>query len=106
MADEVPTFTVDITPILAARLRAWGRQMSAAGRLPEFVAAVEEMNERLKTSPHVWGDPLKDYNTLRASEMRGLIPGWFMVWYGVATEARYVRVRDIQPAPGSPLSPA
>ena len=79
--------------------------MKAAGRGLEFKIAMKEMNRRLESDPERWGDPLRQYLHLRGLEARGMIPGWLLIWYGVATDAREVRVRDIQPAPGSPLLP-
>jgi hypothetical protein len=52
-----------------------------------------------------WGDPLRSYPVIRAVDMRGMIPKWLLVWYGVHEQARQVVVRQLLPAPGSPLSP-
>jgi hypothetical protein len=103
MADDSLRFTVNTPPELLSRLRDWSQAMSAVGRRKYYVAALKEMNERLEQTPALWGDPLKEYEHIHAFEIRGMIPGWFLVWYGVDTQARIVIVRDIQPAPGSPL---
>jgi hypothetical protein len=104
MADRPSVFSIHTPPHLLARLKVWTIEMKASGRGIEYLAALKELNHRLETDPDRWGDPLRQYHYMRGLEARGMVPGWLLVWYGVATDARDVRVRDILPAPGSPLT--
>jgi hypothetical protein len=66
--------------------------------------ALRLMTERLEFDPDKWGDPLFGYAHISTFEYRGMIPGWWLVWYGVDVAARQVGVRP-QPAPGPRLAP-
>jgi hypothetical protein len=104
MADaNPPRFTVATPQPLLDRIRAWAADATARGVRSEFLAALKEMNERLEADPVAWGDLLREYVQIDAVEMRGMVPRWLLVWYGVHDRARQVIVRDILPAPGSPL---
>lgn len=105
MATEEPLRFVVATPQrLLDRFRRWAEQAAAVGKLSEYVAAMKEANRRMETTPHGWGDLLREYPTLNAVKRRGLMAGWFLVWYGVDDAARQVVVQDLLPAPGSPLA--
>lgn len=90
---------------LLDQLRLWADEAERLGLAAEFLAAIRQVNRRLEMTPHTWGDPLWEYDTIQAVERRGMIPKWLMVWYGVHESARQVIVRNLLPAPGSSLSP-
>ena len=98
-------YSVAFPQPLLDQLRAWADEAKRLGVGAEFLAAVRLMNLRLKTDPVRWGDPLRSYPVISAAELRGMIPKWLLVWYGVLEPARQVIVRSLLPAPGSPLSP-
>ena len=105
MATEEPTRFVVATPQrLLDYFRRWAGQAATAGVLSEFIAALKDANRRMEMAPHGWGDLLREYPGLNAVKRRGLIPGWFLVWYGVDDNAHHVIVLDLLPAPGSPLT--
>ncbi len=103
-ASPPPRFTVATSQHLLDRIRAWATAATARGLRSEFLDALKEMNERLEADPVGWGDLLREYVQIDAVEMRGMIPRWLLVWYGVHDRARQVVVRDILPAPGSLLA--
>ena len=90
---------------LLDQLRTWADEAKRLGAGSEFLAALREIRHRLKSDPKGWGDRLRSYPVINAFEMRGMIPKWLLVWYGVHEQARQVVVRQLLPAPGSPLSP-
>jgi hypothetical protein len=104
MPSPSPAFTVHTPPALLALLRQWGSEAIALGKGPEYLDALKRMNKRLQTDPHMWGDIIKKYKHISGMQLRGLVPKWFAIWYGVDVQARVVAVRDLLPAPGSPLS--
>ncbi len=104
-ADDLPPlFNVTVPSSLREQLRAWAGQATRLGRRPDFMLALRVMTERLEFSPNEWGDPLYGYDHITAVEYRGMIPGWWLVWFGVDNSAHQVFVRSLLPAPGSPLS--
>ena len=98
-------YTASFSKPLLDAIRVWVEEAKSLGRGVEFLAALREINERLETDPHGWGDRLRGYPVINAFEMRGMIPQWLLAWYGVDDRARQVIVRRLLPAPGSPLSP-
>jgi hypothetical protein len=98
-------YTVAFPKPLLDQLRTWADEAERLGVSAEFLSVIREVNLRLKTDPTKWGDPLRDYQAIDAAELRGMIPKWLLVWYGVDDRARQVIVRRLLPAPGSPLSP-
>jgi hypothetical protein len=98
-------YSVAFPQPLLDQLRAWADEAKRLGVGAEFLAALRDIRHRLKTNPHGWGDRLREYPVINAAEMRGMIPKWLLVWYGVHDQARQVVVRQLLPAPGSPLSP-
>jgi hypothetical protein len=98
-------YSVAFPQPLLDQLRAWADEAKRLGVGVEFLAVLREIRQRLKTDPKEWGDRLRSYPVINAFEMRGMIPKWLLVWYGVHEQARQVVVRQLLPAPGSPLSP-
>jgi hypothetical protein len=89
---------------LLDRIKEWAAEARSAGYGPEFLTALKLMNQRLENDPDSWGDPLFDYAILQGAQCRGMIPGWFLVWYGVHPPSRSVLVREIAFAPGCPIN--
>lgn len=106
MADDdlPPLFNVTVPQFVREQLRDWAGRATPLGRRAEFLLALRLMTERLEFDPDKWGDPLYGYAHITALEYRGMIPGWWLVWYGVDVAARQVFVRSLLPAPGSPLT--
>lgn len=102
--DPRPLFNVTVPQHILEQLRAWAGRATPLGRRAEFLLALRLMTERLELDPDKWGDPLYGYAHITALEYRGLIPGWWLVWYGADVAARQVFVRSLLPAPGSPLT--
>lgn len=100
-----PRYSVSFPPPLLDRLRVWAEEARRLGLATEFLAALRQVNKRLQSDPNDWGDELREFPMIGAIEMRGMIPKWLLVWYGFHAAARQVIVRDLLPAPGSPLSP-
>ncbi len=98
-------YSVAFPQPLLDQLRAWADEAKRLGIGVVFLAALREMRHRLNSDPKEWGDRLRGYPVISASDMRGMIPKWLLVWYGVHEQARQVVVRQLLPAPGSPLSP-
>lgn len=99
-----PLFSVTVPPYIREQLRNWAGESTGLGRRAECLLALRLMTERLEFDPDKWGDPLFGYAHISALEYRGMIPGWWLVWYGVDVAARQVFVRSLLPAPGSPLT--
>lgn len=100
----VPRFNVALPPAQRDQLKKWAEQAARLGRRADFLDALRGMTERLELIPDDWGDPLFGYVHINAEEYRGMISGWWFVWYGVDVDARQVFVRRLLPAPGSPLT--
>jgi len=96
-------FVVSVPKPLLDKIREWVELAKRIGRAEEFLAVLREINDRLENDPHGWGDRLRNYATIEAVEMRGMIPKWLLVWYGIHDRARQVVVRSLLPATGSPL---
>ncbi len=104
-ADDLPPlFNVTVPSHPREQLRAWAGQAARVGRRQECLLALRLMAEHLEFDPDEWGDPLFGYDHITAVEYRGMIPGWWLVWYGVDAAAKQVFVRSLLPAPGSPLT--
>lgn len=99
------SYSVAVPAAVLEQLRRWAEEARRLGAGEDFLVAVQEMRHRLKTDPKGWGDRLRGYPVINAFEMRGMIPQWLLVWYGVHDPARQVIVRALLPAPGSPLTP-
>ena len=56
---------------LLDQLRTWAEEAGRLGLAAEFLAAIRQVNRRLETTPHTWGDPLWEYDTIQAVERRG-----------------------------------
>lgn len=102
--DFTSRFTIATPQPLLEQIRQWAMEATRHGFRSEFLTAIREMNERLESDPKGWGDLLREYEMIDAVEMRGLMPKWLLVWYGVHDLARQVVIRHLFPAPGSPLT--
>jgi len=102
--DSVEPFKVSILPPALIQLRRWSDASIRIGRRSDFLDAMGHTLHRLDFVPIEWGDPLYGYDRLTVEEYRGMIPGWWLVWYGVDAAAMQVFVRSLLPAPGSPLT--
>lgn len=89
---------------LRDRLLAWGTEAAGIGRLPEYLDALRLLETNLQSNPQNWGDSLWNYRAINAKEHMAVVAGWLIVWYGLDETTRVVAVRDIRPAPGSPLT--
>ena len=98
-------YAVAVLPHLLDLLGVWAEEAKRLGLASEFRLMLRQIRHRLSSDPGDWGDVLREYQTIQAVEMRGMIPKWLLVWYGVDEQARQVIVRRLLPAPGSPLSP-
>ncbi|HJZ55775.1 MAG TPA: hypothetical protein VKE74_12480 [Gemmataceae bacterium] len=94
--------TVSYFPAVFTSLRALAAAAVRIGRRAEFIAAVREMEERLRTDPEAWGNPLKDYRGLRLTVYRryGQV---LIVTYAVHIDGSPVFVMNVEPTPGTPL---
>lgn len=105
MADHPPAFTVIVAPEVLRQIQLWASHFTDPGRRAAYLDALKVMDRSLNDNPVGWGDSLWNYQHIAARECRGMVPRWLLVWYGVDSVARVVVVRDIRPAPGSPLPP-
>lgn len=99
-------YTLSTPESVLRQLRTWAEQATRLGRRADYLDVLKRINRFLQDAPHAWGDLLKEYRHIEAVERRGLIPNWVLVWYGVDDASRLVIVRDVLPAPGSPLTTA
>jgi hypothetical protein len=102
--DTAEPFNVSILPPALAQFRRWSELSIRLGRRSDFLDAMGHTLHRLDHVPITWGDPLSGYDRPSAVEYRGMIPGWWLVWYAVDEGAKRVVVRSLLPAPGSPLT--
>ena len=65
------SYSVSFPQPLLAQLRMWAEEAKRLGAGTDFLEAVRQMNQRLKTDPTKWGDPLWEYQTINAAELRG-----------------------------------
>lgn len=97
-------FSVTVLAPVLVQFRKWAEEATLLARRDEYLNAFRQTLRRLDFVPIEWADPLYGYNHITAVECRGMIPGWWLVWYGVDTAAKQVIVRSVLPAPGSPLT--
>jgi hypothetical protein len=95
-------YSIAFLPRLLDQLAVWAEEAKRLELAADFRLVLRRMRHRLSTDPREWGDVLREYQTIKAVEMRGMIPKWLLVWYGVDDGARQVIVRNLLPAPGSP----
>jgi hypothetical protein len=94
--------SVSYPPQVLAKLRRWGEIAVRAGLRDAFVAALRQMEERLREDPEAWGDPLWDYHALRLTFYLRYGPV-LIVHYTVHIDGTPVFVRDVRLTPGSQL---
>jgi hypothetical protein len=84
------------------RLRRWAAVASRIGMRVEYAAALREMEDRLRTDPEAWGDPVKDFKGLRLTVYHryGRV---LRVKYAVHIDGTPVFVLDVSPTPDTPL---
>lgn len=90
-------------PAVLAKLRRWGDVAVRVGLREPFLAAVRELDARLRSDPEAWGDPLWDYRDLRLTFYRRYGPV-VIVNYTVHIDGTPVFVRDVRLTPGSLLA--
>jgi hypothetical protein len=103
-SEPAKRFVVSVFASARAQFQQWVEQADRIGKRAECLDALRQTTERLELVPLDWGDTLFKYRTISAVECRGMIPGWWLVWYGVDETAKQVMVRSVLPAPGSPLA--
>jgi hypothetical protein len=94
--------TVSYSPAVLSTLRGWVEVADRIGQRAELAAAVREMEERLRTDPESWGDPVKDYKGLRLTEYRRY-GRMLIVTYAVHIDGSPVFVLNVLPTPDTPL---
>jgi hypothetical protein len=94
--------TVSYPPEVLARLRRWGEIAVRAGLRDAFLAALRNVEERLRTDPETWGDPLRDFSKLRLTYYRGYSPV-LIVYYTVHIAGTPVFVHEVVLNPNSDL---
>ncbi len=94
--------TVSFAQIVRDKLRAWAPIAARLGLWAAFTAAVREMEDRLRTDPESWGDPVRDYHGLRATQYYRYGPLLF-VDYAVHIDGTPVFVLNVEPTPGTDL---
>jgi hypothetical protein len=94
--------TVSYAHSVGEKLRVWAGVAVLIGLQAEFTAALAEMDERLRTDPEAWGDPLRDYRGLHLTAYRRYGPV-LIVNYAVHIDGTPVFVLDVQLTPDSPL---
>ncbi|QEL21031.1 hypothetical protein [Limnoglobus roseus] len=103
MAEQPPRYSLIYAPEVLPRIRRWVARTTDPGQRAGLLDALRAVDRNLKYDPVGWGDFQWNYRVISARECRGMIPHWFVVWYAVDVPARTVSIRDIRPAPGSPL---
>jgi hypothetical protein len=88
-----------------AKLRDWGAIAVRIGMRDQFVAALAEMDQRLRTDPEAWGDPVRDYRGLHLTQYFRYGP-LLIVDYAVHIDGTPVFVLDVYLRPGSALEQA
>jgi len=94
--------TVSYTAETLATLRVWGEEAERVGLGTQFTAALRQLDQRLRSDPELWGDPLWDYRQLHLTyyQRYGAV---FIVRYSVHIDGTNVFVHEIRLTPGSPL---
>jgi hypothetical protein len=93
---------VSYSHVVREKLLAWAVVAVRIRVRDEFTAALAEMDDRLRTDPESWGDPLYDYRGLHLTVYRRYGP-ILLVNYAVHIDGTPVFVSDVQLRPGTPL---
>jgi hypothetical protein len=94
--------TVSYAHAVREKLREWVPVAVRIGMRDEFVAAVREMDDRLRSDPESWGDPVRDYRSLHLTRYYRYGP-LLTVDYAVHIDGTPVFVVDVHLTPGTPL---
>lgn len=94
--------TVSYAHAVMAKLRNWGEVASRIGEGETFRAVLAEMDERLRTDPEAWGDPVRDYQALRLTQYHRYGPV-LIVTYAVHIDGSPVFVLGVNLTPGTRL---
>src|SRR5437773_341907 len=97
--------TVSYAHVVRERLLAWAPVAARVGLRDAFTAAVREMDDRLRTDPEAWGDPVRAYRGFRLTRYDRHGP-LLTVDYAVHIDGSPVFVLDVHLTPGTPLSDA
>lgn len=95
--------TVSYPRAVFDNLRTWGEVANRIGLRAEYLAALREMEQRLRTDPGEWGDPIWNLRGLSMVVYHRTGP-IFLIRYGLHTDGTYVFVRDVELTPGSLLA--
>jgi hypothetical protein len=98
-----PSYDVIYPKEILQRIRLWSVLARDLGCGPDYLASLKSMKFQLETEPLEWGDPLSLYLNIDGILCRGMINGWFLVWYGIHRPSHTVIVRELALASGCPL---
>jgi hypothetical protein len=88
---EAP-WTISCSKVVLDALREVRRSAHQGGIEPQFLAALREINDRLRFDPHIFGEPYKELRAARLQLRLGVI-GPLSVVFGVHEEQHVVFVR-------------
>lgn len=88
--------------VVREKLQAWAPIAARLGLWDEFTEAVREMDDRLRSDPEAWGDPVRDYRGLHLTQYYRYGP-LLTVDYAVHVDGTPVFVLNVEPTPGTPL---
>ena len=93
-----PGFTVSMSAATAQQLRDLHTEATADGRGAEFVDAMRQVSDRLRSDPVKFGEDLFDLRGLRLTVKVGVVFP-LVVEFGVYADQRIVFVRSFRYAP-------
>lgn len=92
-------YRVVFSGVQTARVRALGETATRRGLLPQFLAAIRVVLERLAVDPLAWGDPYSHLEFLGLQLYHRSCPP-LNIFYAVDPLRRIVYIKDIDPLAG------
>src|SRR3954449_2471357 len=97
--------TVSYAHVVREKLRDWAQVAARIGWRDAFNTAVQEMDDRLRTDPEAWGDPIRDYRGMKLTRYLHYGP-ILTVDYAVHIDGTPVFVLNVRLTPGTLLRDA
>ena len=88
-------FAVEMSSAQAAHLRSEGAWANESGLLAEYLAAIDEIDFRLRVEPHEWGES-REYLPFMRMQLRCGFSRMVTVHYGVAEDEDRVLVKEFR----------